>query len=176
MSNVQRKKLPHKIPNKSYLDFFKSLSSNKLYVYNKNKELFTNADNVKPKEIPPKVFLIEQNYYESPIYKINSIENTLADIEGNYLNVLKNKIIKKKELTRNETLIVSYFISTLESRTSYQKLNIDRFIDKVSELFKSNEEQFNEGRITENHKQLLKLKTDNSAFTQSIDISVQLNR
>lgn len=176
MNKAQRKKGEHKIPNLSHLDYFKDANTGKLWVYHDKKALVDNPDLYIPREIPPVAFLKEINFYESPLFKVNALEDMLADIEGKYNNILQNKILKKEQITKDEKIIISYFISSLENRTTASKKNIEGFLDRVSKHFSSLEQQYNKGNITENHKQLLKLKEQNIAYSQSLAISVEVNR
>lgn len=171
-----RTKQEHHIPLKSYLDYFVDESiDNQLWVY-LTEEVKDSLEKSTPKNISPINFCKEANFYESPLYKVNAIEKTLADIEGDYKTVLEEKILKKLELFPEDKHILSQFISTLEMRTTASKENINNFINRVSKQFSSLEKQFNKGNLTENHKELLKLKEQNIAFTQSVDLSLQVNR
>lgn len=176
MNKKQRTKAEHKVPDKSHLDHFKDEKTGKLWIYKDKGFLVGKPISEIPKEIPPAAFLKEINFYESPLFNVNEVENTLAKIENEFNNVLRKKIMNKKGISTEEKQIVSNFISSLENRTSASKENINNFLDKVSEHFTALEKQFNQGKISFTHEELLKLKEENSAFTQSVAASIEINR
>jgi len=174
---MTRTKQEHHIPQKSYLDYFVDTENNNLlWVYQDKNGIFEDIEKVAAKNISSINFCKEAYFYEAPQYRLNTIEKALSDIEGKYKSILENKILKKEKLTEEEKEVISYFISTLEMRTTASKQNINNFIDRVSKHFTALEEQFKGGEMTENHKELLKLKEENTAFAQTVAISMEVNR
>ncbi len=173
----KKTKQEHHIPQKSYLDYFvDKQNKNLLWVYQDKKCIFEGIDKVQVKNISSVSLCKEAYFYEAPQYEANAIEGALANIEGKYKQVLENKIFKKERLTKEDKEIISNFISTLEMRTTASKQNVNDFIDRVSKQFGALEKQFKGGQMTENHKQLLKLKEENFAFSQTVALSIELNR
>ncbi|HRN70332.1 MAG TPA: DUF4238 domain-containing protein, partial [Candidatus Woesebacteria bacterium] len=107
---------------------------------------------------------------------VNSIEQMLAQIEGNYKHVLDTKIIPKKPLTTDDRLAVSQFISTLEMRTPLNKENSDKFISDIREHATHLEEQFMKGKKSSLHIQMDNAEKQNLMFTQMLLTATQMNR
>lgn len=170
-----RVKKPHFIPRESYLKQF-SNSKAKIQAYLNKELLISDSSKASPIEVSPANFCIEHYMYETPRLPVNTMEKLLEKIEREYLGVLRNKILKKKKLSVSDKEKVSYFISTLESRTPSSRENIHGFIDRVLSQFESLEKQFNKGVKTKQHLELEKIKEDKSAFVQSILTSAQVNR
>jgi len=170
-----RVKKPHYIPRSSYLEQFVN-TSNKIYAYLDKEQLISNPSVATPIEVSPTNFCIEHYMYETPKLPVNTMEKLLEKIESDYLEVLKNKIIKREKLTSSDKEKVAYFISTLESRTPLSRDNIHGFIDRVLSQFESLEKQYNRGVKTQQSIELEKIKEDKSAFIQSILTSVEVNR
>jgi hypothetical protein len=175
--NKQKTKQEHYLPKKSYLEYFGDPDNkSRLWVYQDKKLLLAEPDKTEPKPISA-INLCKEGYmYEAPIYPDNSIENTLSQIEGDYKTILENKVLKRQELTSLEKETVSYFVSTLETRTPAGRDNINGFIDRVLEQFTALEKQYMGGKLSKQHKELLSLKEDNSAFAQSVGTSLIVNR
>lgn len=168
----------HYIPNKSYLDYFvdKSLEPQALWVYFDKKAVSADAEKAEAKTITPVKLCKESYLYETPRLPVNAIEQMLAQIEGNYKQVLDTKIIPKKPLTTDDRVAVAQFISTLEMRTPLNKQNADKFILDVREHATRLEEQFMKGKKSKLHIQMDDAEKQNLMFTQMLLTATQMNR
>jgi len=173
---AMRTKQEHYVPNKSYLDYFVDKSDNLLWTYHDRSNFLIDISKADERKINPTNFCKEAYFYEAPIYPVNAIEKALSTIERKYKHILENKILKKEKLTPEDKEVIAYFISSLEARTTAGKDNVNSFINSISDHFSALERQYSQGERTPNHKALLKLKEENTAFAQSVAISMQVNR
>lgn len=79
-------------------------------------------------------------------------------------------------MNKEDYEIITAFISSLEMRVPASKLNITDFIDQVLYQTKSLEKQFMKGKISTLHKELKQAKETNTAFSQSVLMSLMINR
>jgi len=171
-------KQEHYIPRQSYLEYFTDKSGKKpfIWVYEEPRRLYLNFNGVTPKNITPFNLCKESYLYETSKAKENLLEQALAQIEGDFKQILESKILSKVDLTEEEKNKVAYFISTLEIRTPTNKDHFHNFIDDVLTLVKSNEEQFMDGKKSKLHQELEEGKLDNSFFALSVATAIQVNR
>lgn len=144
----KRTEKQHYIPNKSYLDYFtdKTLKPPMLWTYFDKQHVIADASNAVSQNITPTNFCKESYLYETPKLPVNAIENTFAEIEGNYKQVLETKIIPRKRLTKADKKKIAYFLSTLEVMTPLNKKHMENFIGQIREKVQHLEEVMAEDR------------------------------
>ncbi len=79
-------------------------------------------------------------FHETDLYtlliegqKHYSIETSLAQLEGRYTEVVRNKIKKRLPLTEEEHVILCAFVAAMMQRTLRMKENLESFLDQVIE-------------------------------------------
>lgn len=111
---------------KSYLENF-SNEKGLIWVLDTNDKIF----NASPYNV-----LKERHFYSLTLpngKKDFTVEDALSGIEGDYVNVFKNKLLKNLFLTSEERIIVSVFIATLMIRTRPHR---DSMKDSLQEIKK----------------------------------------
>ncbi len=169
----QRTKGQHYLPRSAYLEHFVDSSTDKpvLWVY----PFDNNGIRINEEKGIPAAQLCKETYlYESPLFRVNEVEQYLEKVESGYSKILKAKILNKIPITDDEKLLLSLFITTLEARLPSTRDNLLQFIDNIEEKIKALEDQYNEGKETKEHQDIKKAK--GTIFSQNIAIASELNR
>lgn len=178
MSNQQIKKQPtkrqHWLPRSSYLQNFTVDSKVKTYwLGNNGRAKFIQT--AEQKDIAPINIAVKNNLYETPLLPTNSIENVLAQIEGDYGKVLDNKIKKSKRLTRKDHEKVALYISTLESRTIKQQSHLNNFLNQLNETGRAISLGYNAPDAADRWSKEIEMM-EKMFFAESILVSLDVNK
>ncbi len=168
----------HYIPNNSYLKYFTDSNENKpvLWVYWDKIKIWNEFKNLQSSPIPPSKFCKENYFYESNSIPVNTLEKLLEKLENKYFNILENKILQKKPLSNDDTLIISQFIAALETRTPLNKKhsedNTKKILEKIIEL----ENSHNLKEPSKIRKELEASLISNQVFVYTLAAAIDLNR
>lgn len=164
----------HWIP-KFYLKGFvdKSIKKPTFWVY-ELKDILTKSLN--PKDKTPKSFASEEFFYESKDLSINTTENLLQEVEDKFSSILSSKVSTQSELTAEDKMWVSLFVSVFEVRTPASKEHWNKQFGQVLEQVQSLEEQFKNGEKSDLHKHIEEEISNNGFFTMSLLTALQVNR
>lgn len=150
MTKKQRTKGSHYVT-REYLNGFSESgfgTPRSLWSYERKKEL------EEPKLLPCEA-ICKMNYlYESSFFKVNEIEDAYSKLEGEFVAILKTKIVEHKELTKDEANTVERFVGSMSHRTLSTLDNIKEFQEEMISTMQSLVDQFAEGKS----KQLDKMK------------------
>ena len=135
---TEKKQGHHYIPNKSYLKNFAD-ASGKVWVLKPDGKIF-NTD-------PTNIFK-EAHFYTITLGTNGGslvIENTLAEIEGGFATIYREKIAKGLDLTDEERATVSVFLAALYERTKSRREEMRGMFDNLrqsmegwAEMFRNN--------------------------------------
>lgn len=178
MSNQQIEKKPtkrqHWLPRSSYLQNFTVDGKVKTYwLGNNGRAKFIQT--AEQKDIAPINIAVKNNLYETPLLPTNSIENVLAQIEGDYGKVLDNKIKKSKRLTRKDHEKVALYISTLESRTIKQQSHLNNFLNQLNETGRAISLGYNAPDAADRWSKEIEMM-EKMFFAESILVSLDVNK
>lgn len=122
----------------------------------------------------------ENRLYERPDLPVNTVEDNLAQIEGNFGKVLENKIKLHKTLTSNERAIVASYVGLLQHRTPRQREHLHKTMEQLDLMGKQMALVHGKPRASDRHsaeihayKQLI--FTDTMAIAQDVGIWEQLD-
>lgn len=132
MTKKQITRRQHWLPRTSYLHNFTVNSKVKTYWFgDKGRWDFLNT--AEQKDIAPVNIGVKNNLYETPILPTNTIEDALAQIEGDYGEILDKKIKLGKRISDADHEKVALYISALENRTIMQQEHLNSFLDQLNE-------------------------------------------
>lgn len=117
---TRMKKRKHHIIPKCYLDNFAD-TDNRIYIY-RNNEIFASR---------PAASLVENHFYTITIEGGGAsyiVEDTLANIEGSFIKIYRDKLSRLLELTMEERAVVATFVAAMHLRTRAVRDSITKFI------------------------------------------------
>lgn len=126
--NNKEHKKQHTVP-KVYLDNFTDKNGS-LWMFNPNLSIYSNA---------PQNTLTRKYYYDVKFGNNRSLiieKGYLANLEGEYANIYREKISKYQPLTDEEKAKLSIFIATQFTRVPRVRDSIRGFIDQIEEMTK----------------------------------------
>lgn len=173
------KKQQHVIPDKSYLQYWEDTHEKKpsLWVYRiEGDRTAEGFSSITPIGIPADQFAKEHFFYESSEKPQNALETALQQIEDGYNSVLREKITKGKELTEEDRLKITRFISSLELRTKSAKENVRDFQRRSLDMIKMVEQAHGVKEKSSVHKQMEESLEGNIMFTDQLVIGANFNR
>jgi len=172
--NKQITKRQHWLPLTSYLENFAAEGKVKTYWLKEGGR----ADFIKTaeqKDIAPINVGVKKDLYENPHLPVNTIEDSLAVVEGYYLKVLRDKILQHKPLTEEEQEQVALYISTLENRTVLQKKHWEDNMDKLEQKGRNIALAHNAPDAADRWSEQLKTAKD-TTFTAALVIAMQVDK
>lgn len=110
---------------------------------------------------PKKLFVAPDFYtvYDDDGARILELEDELSKIEGDFMNLRKNKLGQQIPLTPEDRIKIALFISTMFSRTNYQKQNQqeiwEQWFDEVDELPREMSDTIKDAPVYDGVRQLL---------------------
>jgi len=122
---IKQQEQQHTVPG-SYLENFTD-GNGYVWVLDTDDKIFK----VKPDNI-----LKERHFYSlsgNDGEKDMSIENTLAAIEGDFINVYRKKVAKDLFLTKEERITVSVFVAALMTRTRPYRDHLKNFLEQIKD-------------------------------------------
>ena len=129
-SKPQRTRRQHWLPQASYLQYFAVEGKVTAYLFQDGSK----ADFLKTSKkikVAPDNIAHQRDLYETPDLPDNALEDAFAEIENAYGQVLENKILKKKPLTKIDHEVVALYVSVLENRTPAQRNHLNNFISRL---------------------------------------------
>ena len=173
------KKQQHIIPEKSYLQYWEDTNERKpsLWVYRiKEDHTVEGFSSITPIGIPADQFAKEHFFYESSEKPQNALETALQQIEDEYNPILREKITKGKELTKEDKIKVTRFISSMELRTKSARENVEDFQKRSLDMITMVEKAHELKGKSSVHKQIEESLKGNIMFTDQLVIGTNFNR
>lgn len=167
-------KRQHWLPIASYLENFTNNGKVKTY-WLKDGRRGDFLKTAEQKDIAPINFGVKKDLYENPALPVNTIEESLAYLEGLYLNILKNKIIKHKSLNEEEHDQVALYIGALENRTMLQKKHWEGSMDRLEKMGRQIALAHNSPEAADRWSEKIKVAKD-STFTDALLIAMEVDK
>jgi hypothetical protein len=128
----QRTRRQHWLPRASYLKHFTAKGKVTAYLL-QDRDRANFVDTAKKIVVTPENIAHQRDLYETPDLPDNTIEDAFAEIEAAYGQVLENKILKKKPLSKADHEIVALYVSVLENRTPAQRDHLNDFLARLED-------------------------------------------
>lgn len=138
-----------------------------------DRAIFENPESYTPETRIPHDVCVKRDFYEGNEQPTNTVENVLSDIEGKFETVVQQKILKKKELDRNDRQAIANFVATMQVRTMGFKKHMDSFYDQVISKLEAMEKAH--GASSETSDEWKKSKKDKDMFIIGIIQSLSMN-
>lgn len=135
MANKQKVPKRHHTVPRCYLENFTD-ERGRVWVLDTKDKIF---------DILPENIFVENHFYRITLKngtKSLVVENTLANIEGTYADIFRNKISRGKSLTQQEKANVAVFVAAMFHRTRPQREDMRRMFQNLKESMEEWREQF----------------------------------
>lgn len=174
MTKKQITRRQHWLPRTSYLQNFTVDGKVKTYWFG-DKGRWDFLKTAEQKDIAPVNIAVKNNLYETPILPTNAIENALAQIEGDYGEVLEKKIKHGKRISEADHEKIALYVSALENRTIMQQEHLNSFLDQLNESGRALSLGHNEPEAADRWtKQMEAMKE--VFFAQAMAVSFEVNK
>jgi hypothetical protein len=128
----QKTRRQHWLPQNSYLKYFTEDGKVTAYLL-KDRDRANFLQTAKKIKVTTDNIGHKRDLYETPDLPDNTFENLFADIEVDYAQVMEQKILLGKPLTKKDHHKVSIFVSVLENRTPSQRAHLHQFLAQLEE-------------------------------------------
>lgn len=171
MSRVRRQ---HFV-NEAYLNHFcdESLNPPAIWVYEKQHDYMHDFESYNPVTRTPRNICVVRDFYEGNDQPVNTIENFLSKIEGDFESVVQNTIIPQKPLSSSDKYAISRYFTVMQYRTMAHKEHIDRFYDDIIGKITALEQQHN--APNKESKKWKKSKENKEMFLLNLMMSEEMN-